>query len=59
MLIQSSLILLFAVFFLFAPSLEQWLLDGSTAWYRPHLIWLGVVVFVYISQRQDQPRHEP
>lgn len=57
MLIQSSLILLFSVFFLFTPSLEQWLLNGSIAWYRPHLIWLAVVVFVYISQ-QDTARNE-
>ncbi len=57
MLIQSSLILLFAVFFLFTPSLEQWLLNGGIAWYRPHLIWLGVVIFVFISQ-QDAARHE-
>ena len=59
MAITSLSALTALVFFLFAPSLEQWLLDGSTAWYRPHLIWLGVVVFVFISQRQDQPRHEP
>ncbi len=51
MLIHSSLILLFSVFFLFTPSLEQWLLNDSVAWYRPHLIWLAVVVFVYISQQ--------
>ncbi len=55
--IHSSLILLFSVFFLFTPSLEQWLLNGSIAWYRPHLIWLGVVIFVYISQ-QDAPQDE-
>lgn len=55
--IHSSLILLFTVFFLFTPSLEQWLLNGSIAWYRPHLIWLCVVIFVYISQ-QDASRDE-
>ncbi len=57
MRIHPSLILLFTAFFLFTPSLEQWLLNGSTAWYRPHLIWLGVVIFVYISQ-QDAFRDE-
>lgn len=55
--IHSSLILLFTVFFLFTPSLEQWLLNGSIAWYRPHLIWLGVVLFVYFNQ-QDASRDE-
>tara|TARA_R100000687_G_scaffold55249_1_gene44000 strand:- start:594 stop:770 length:177 start_codon:yes stop_codon:yes gene_type:complete len=55
--IHSSLILLFTVFFLFTPSLEQWLLNGSIAWYRPHLIWLGVVIFIYFNQ-QDASRDE-
>lgn len=55
--IHSSLILLFTVFFLFTPSLEQWLLNGSIAWYRPHLIWLGVVIFIYFNQ-QDTSRDE-
>lgn len=55
--IHSSLILLFTVFFLFTPSLEQWLLNGSVAWYRPHLIWLGVVLFIYFNQ-QDASRDE-
>lgn len=55
--IHPSLILLLTVFFLFTPSLEQWLLNGSIAWYRPHLIWLAVVIFVYINQ-QDASRDE-
>lgn len=49
--IHSSLILLVALFFVFTPTLEQWLLDGSAAWYRPQLVWLAVIVFVYLSQR--------
>lgn len=57
MQIHSSLILLFTVFFLFTPSLEQWLLNDSIAWYRPHLVWLTVVIFLYISQR-DRARDE-
>lgn len=57
MQIHSSLILLFTVFFLFTPSLEQWLLNDSIAWYRPHLVWLAVVIFLYISQR-DRTRDE-
>ncbi len=53
--IHSSLILLIALFAVFTPVLEQWLLNGSADWFRPHLIWLAVIVFVYFSQRGRHP----
>ena len=51
MQLHSSLILLIALFFIFTPTLETWLLNGSPDWYRPQLIWVAVLVFVYLSQR--------
>ena len=52
MQIHSSLLLLVSFAFVFAPTLGQWLYDGGTAWYRHHLIWLLIIAFVYLSQRQ-------
>lgn len=55
--IHSSIILLIALFFVFTPTLQQWLLNGSAQWYRPHAIWLAIIIFLYLSQR-TQPFDE-
>lgn len=51
MFINPTLLLLLALSFVFAPSLQEWVLTGGSAWYRPYLVWLGIVLFIVWSQR--------
>ena len=51
---NSPLLLLLSFAFVFAPTLTQWLYDGSSAWYRHHLLWLLVIVFIFIQQRNHR-----
>lgn len=51
MFINPTLLLLLALTFVFAPAIQEWVLTGGAAWYRPYLIWIGAIVFIYWSQR--------
>ena len=51
MFINPTLLLLLALTFIFAPSLQEWVLTGGTAWYRPFLVWFGLVLFIVWGQR--------
>lgn len=51
MYINPTLLLLLALIFVFAPAIQEWVLTGGTAWYRPYLIWMVAIVFIYWSQR--------
>jgi hypothetical protein len=55
--IHSSLLLLATFAFVYAPSLTRWISDGNNLWYRHHLIWLIIIVFVYISLRQNRRKN--
>ena len=57
MYINPTLLLLLALTFVFAPAIQEWVLSGGTAWYRPYLIWIGVIAFIYWSQR-GRPANE-
>lgn len=51
MYINPTLVLLLALIFVFSPSLQEWVLSGDTAWYRPWLVWIGLLLVVYFGQR--------
>lgn len=51
MYINPTLLLLLALTFVFSPTLQGWVLSGDTAWYRPYLVWVGMLLFVYWGQR--------
>ncbi len=51
MYINPTLLLLLALIFVFSPTIQEWVLTGGTAWYRPFLIWMIAIVFIYWSQR--------
>ena len=51
MYINPTLLLLLALIFVFAPTLQEWVLSGGSAWYRPYLVWIGLIIFIYWSQR--------
>ncbi len=51
MYINPTLLLLLALIFVFAPTIQDWVLNGGTAWYRPYVVWILLVVFTWWSQR--------
>lgn len=56
MRIHSPLLLLISFAIITAPAWNQWLYSSSSAWYRPHLLWLIGVMVVFFIQRQR--RHD-
>lgn len=51
MYINPTLLLLFGLMFVFSPSLQEWVLSGDDAWYRPYIVWSALIAFIYWSQR--------
>ena len=54
--ISPSLLLLLLVLFVFSPSIQEWVTQGGTAWYRPYQLWLAAIVFVWWSIRRYERR---
>lgn len=51
MYLNPTLLLLLGLMFVFAPSLQEWVLNGGVAWYRPYIVWAALIVVIYWSQR--------
>ena len=51
MYINPTLLLLLALIFVFAPTIQDWVLNGGTAWYRPYIVWVLLLMFTWWSQR--------
>jgi hypothetical protein len=54
MQISPPLALLLLLIFVFTPSIQEWITQGDTNWYRPYQVWLGVIVAVFLIQRSSQ-----
>lgn len=52
MYIHRALLLVFLILYIFTPSIQAWITESGSAWYRPYLGWAIVIAFVYIIQRQ-------
>jgi len=48
---RSPIILILMLVFVFSPVVANWILDANGAWYRPFLVWAGVVFVAYLVQR--------
>ncbi len=55
MRISPALLLLMLVILVFSPSIQDWATQSGTAWYRPYLLWLAVIVFVGWSVSYSNP----
>ena len=51
MYINRTLLLVICIVILFFPGIEDWLLGSQTAWYRPYLPWLLIILAAYWNQR--------
>ena len=52
MYINPTLSLLLALIFVFTPAIQEWVISGGSSWYRPYLVWLGLIVFIALSSRE-------
>jgi len=55
MYINRALLLVVGVVLIFFPTIEGWMTSSETAWYRPYLLWLLVIVAAYWNQRTRYP----
>jgi hypothetical protein len=44
--INRILLLVLLILYLLAPVMGDWIVAGGSQWYRPHLLWLGVILTV-------------
>lgn len=51
MYLNPTLLLLFGLIFVFSPPLQEWVLNGNEAWYRPYIVWIALIAFTYWTQR--------
>ncbi|MEP1469700.1 MAG: hypothetical protein ABJK20_07945 [Halieaceae bacterium] len=55
MYITRALLLLLGLALVFLPVILEWAFAGGTAWYRPYLLWLLVILAAYWNQRSKVP----
>ena len=55
MYINRALLLVVGVVLIFFPAIEGWIVSSESAWYRPYLLWLMVIVAAYWNQRTRYP----
>lgn len=55
MYINRSLLLLVGLLLIFYPSVEQWMVESPSQWYRPYQLWLLAIVLAYWNQRSRYP----
>ena len=58
MYINRILLLVLVILYVFAPAMADWIDAGDMQWYRPQLLWLGVIAVVSLAMYRD-PRDEP
>lgn len=50
MYINRALALLLILLYAFAPPIQNWILTGGTAWYRPFVAWAVAIAVIYWAQ---------
>lgn len=51
MYLNPTFLLIISLTFVFAPSIQEWVLGGNEVWYRPYFIWVALIVVIYWTQR--------
>jgi hypothetical protein len=49
---RSPILLLLLAAYVFSPSLFDWLTDATSGWYKPFVVWLGIIVGAFFIQRR-------
>lgn len=54
MYIDRLVLIFIAGAYLLSPAIIEWWSAGGTAWYRPYLIWLGLIIISFwIGKSRD------
>jgi hypothetical protein len=48
--ISRSVLLLILAAYVFSPTAFGWMIDPGGAWYRPYLIWAGIIATTFLLQ---------
>ena len=51
---RSIMLLVIGVLLLF-PGVQAWVGDVGSSWYRPHLVWLAVIILALVLQQLREP----
>ncbi len=54
--INRVLLLVMVLVFVFAPVIGSWITAAPASWYRPQLVWLGLILVVALSMYRDTRR---
>jgi len=49
--ISRSIMLLILAAYVFAPTAFGWMIDPGGAWFRPYIIWAGIVLATFCCSR--------
>lgn len=52
MYISRSVMLLILAAYVFSPTAFGWMIDPGGAWFRPYIIWAGIVAATFLLQPQ-------
>lgn len=52
MYIYRLVLILVAGIYLFSPAIMDWWTAADSAWYRPYILWLILIVVTFILQSQ-------
>ena len=53
MYIYRLVLILVVGIYLFSPAIMEWWTAAGSAWYRPYLLWLILIVVTFILQSQQ------
>lgn len=48
--ISRSVLLLILVAYVFSPTAFGWMIDPGGAWFRPYMIWVGIIATTFLLQ---------
>ncbi len=51
---RRLLILLLLIIYIFSPTIYAWVINPAGAWYRPFIIWAGLIVAAYVFQERGK-----
>jgi len=54
--ISPAHLLLLLIIFIFTPSLQEWILEGGTVWYRAYILWFVAILFFWRGTHYYQRR---
>jgi uncharacterized membrane protein len=52
MYIHRGLLLVFLVIFIFSPTIQEWITNNQSAWYRPFIAWACIIYLAYNGQKK-------